>query len=187
MVACLPTSLVVTDSMQRVLGRNEEISTRIRNSYREFVVPLRRHNVSVLRLDHLGKDTTRGPRASSAKLDDVDVSDQLLPRKGNVLQLTTTHSRYPDVHRKLIARLSDPLRHELSVGQDMSEDVQSASETPRRQGLPVPALMAALDNLALPSSAGRPTCAKALKAAGLKYRTEELAEAVKLRKGVPQP
>jgi hypothetical protein len=61
--------------------------------YRHLIVPLKAAGRATVRLDHFGKDTTRGSRGSSAKTQDVDHVWELTAAGGTYLQLTRTHTR----------------------------------------------------------------------------------------------
>ena len=105
--------LVIVDTLSRVVSGDENEAHTYQAFYRHSVLPLKRRGVSVVRLDHLGKDTTKGARGSSAKADDVDavwllVSDA---KAGRVtLELERQRSRHhPD--RIVLDRKAEPLRH----------------------------------------------------------------------------
>lgn len=167
--------LVVIDTLQRVLTGEENSSQGIRDMYRHLMVPLRRMGVASLRLDHSGKDLTRGPRGSSAKLDDVDVVWQLSEREG-MFALTRTHSRSGlGPAGLLLRRDSNPLRHE--VHRELTE-----SDRVARDALTAEDLIEALDELDVPQNVGRLKAGEALRGSGISCNTDVLSEAVKLRK-----
>ncbi|MFC0527826.1 bifunctional DNA primase/polymerase [Phytohabitans kaempferiae] len=101
-VAELPSlpHLVVFDTASRFLAGKENDSEPWLAMYRQALLPLKRAGVAVLRLDHFGKDPTKGQRGSSAKTGDVDVVWELTAdeiRNGGTgaarLQLVCTHQR----------------------------------------------------------------------------------------------
>lgn len=65
-------SLVVLDTTTRMVEGDENASNTWLQLYRCSLVPLKNKGIAVLRLDHPGKDDTRGQRGSSAKAGDVD-------------------------------------------------------------------------------------------------------------------
>lgn len=72
-----PVDLVVLDTASRFLSGDENDAAPWLAMYRLALQPLKRAGVAVLRLDHLGKDVTRGARGSSAKSSDVDAVFEL--------------------------------------------------------------------------------------------------------------
>lgn len=69
----LDVALVVIDTLSRAHDGDENDSGPIRDMYQATFGPLKSAGVTVLRLDHTGKDATKGQRGSSAKNDDVAV------------------------------------------------------------------------------------------------------------------
>ncbi len=69
--------LVVIDTMARAVAGEENSADTYRDFYRHSGAALKRLGVAVLRLDHAGKDPTKGQRGSSSKGDDVDVVYEL--------------------------------------------------------------------------------------------------------------
>lgn len=131
-------------------------------------MPLKAAGRAVLRLDHSGKDITRGQRGSSAKVDDVDAVWQLTARPGGALDLKRTHSRNRHGADWLtITRLTDPLRH-MPATQVIASDIQ--------------AVMDLLDRLKVPVEWGRDKAKTALMDAGEKAGSDVLAAAIRERK-----
>jgi len=186
-VSKFQASLFVIDTVQRVIAGEEESSTGIRNMYQHLVAPLRASNVTVLRIDHLGKDPRKGPRGSSAKVDDVDESYQLTASTSGLLHLRATHSRYLRPWGKMtLRREGNPLRHSVvdvaANGVDQDDADESASASTLERALTAPELIKVLDDLGCPDDIGRPTAITALKQQNIKFRTDPLAEAVRVRK-----
>lgn len=69
----LAPDLVVIDTLSRVTEGDENDARTIQNYYQHTGQHLKRRGIAVARLDHMGKDSDRGARGSSAKGDDVDV------------------------------------------------------------------------------------------------------------------
>ena len=71
-------SLVVIDTMARVVEGEENSSDTYRAFFNHSGKKLKQRGVALFRLDHAGKDPSRGQRGSSSKGDDVDVIFQLV-------------------------------------------------------------------------------------------------------------
>lgn len=160
--------VVIIDTLSRVVTGEEDASTTYRDFYRHTISPLRARGVTVLRLDHSGKDLSRGQRGSSAKADDVDAVWQLTVRSQSELILQRTHDRTGHGSDRVdLRRRFEPLRHELQG--------ETAS--------PVSILIATLDRLEVPNASGRDRAREMLRAAGEGASTTDLAAAVATRKG----
>ncbi len=164
--------LVVLDTVSRVIDGDEDTSTTFRALYRHAVMPLKAAGTAVLRLDHSGKDVSRGQRGSSSKNDDVDAVWLLTRRTDGKLDLRRTHSRtnHGAEYLEIVRRL-EPLRHDVPTFGQPSE----ADEVARR-----------LDDLGVPRDAGRPAARKALNASGYKVNNPVLERAVRQRKTAAQ-
>lgn len=75
---------VVIDTTSRAVIGEENDSGTMQDFYRFTGIRLKRRGVTFVRLDHAGKDATRGQRGSSAKGDDVDLVWKLEPTDGGV-------------------------------------------------------------------------------------------------------
>lgn len=114
--------LVVIDTMSRVVEGEENEADTYRAFYRHSGNRLKALGITLLRLDHGGKDTDRGQRGSSAKGDDVDLVWQLtgtdsglqLDRKASRMgwvpeRVTLTrHNEYDDLHHTLALAAACP-------------------------------------------------------------------------------
>jgi hypothetical protein len=113
LVARHSATLVVLDTMARVVAGEENDADTYRAFYRHTGRGLKALGVSLLRLDHGGKDAERGQRGSSAKGDDVDVVWQLTPTEDG-LELVRRAARMSWVpERAALRRHLDPLHHTL--------------------------------------------------------------------------
>ena len=105
--------LIVFDSISRFVGGKEDAADTWQDFYAHTMLPLRRQNRTVLRLDHQGHDTSKGARGSSAKRDDVDVA-WIMRRKGNDIELKLDKGRGQGHPEKVeLRRQAKPLRHVL--------------------------------------------------------------------------
>jgi len=160
-------SLVVLDTTSRMVHGKENDSDTFLQLYRCSLVPLKRRGITVLRLDHPGKDESRGQRGSSAKEGDVDTIWRLVQTAPAAFRLEREKSRSGHGEPAItLHRRFGPLRHE--------RDVRSDSPEARIAGQ--------LDSLGVPIGAGRPAARKALETAGTKVSNAQLEAALRLRK-----
>ena len=159
--------LVVLDTTSRMVRGKENEADTFLNLYRCALVPLKGRGITVLRLDHPGKDESRGQRGSSAKDGDVDTIWRLVQAGPAAFRLEREKTRngHGDPAVTLHRRFG-PLRHEW--------DVRSDSPEARIAGQ--------LDTLGVPIGAGRPAARKALETAGTKVSNTQLEAALRLRK-----
>jgi hypothetical protein len=146
--------------------------------YRHTGLKLKRKGVAVVRLDHSGKDETKGTRGGSAKSGDVDAIWKLTRLTDERYRLECTDSRMP-VSTKLISldRAPFPGAGHTVVGY-LGENNTEAR---------VRALVALCDSNGLPADANRETVRALAKARGMGAGNEVLAEVVKRRKTVLNP
>lgn len=64
--------IIILDTVSRFIGGKENDSDTWLALYRRIHQPLKARGIACVRLDHMGKDTDRGSRGSSAKSQDVD-------------------------------------------------------------------------------------------------------------------
>lgn len=108
--------LVILDTTSRMVTGRENDADTFLQLYRCSLVGLKKAGITVLRLDHPGKDMTRGQRGSSAKEGDVDTIWRLEPVTDTTFRLEREKSRsgHGDPVFSL-ARTEDPLRHEWGI------------------------------------------------------------------------
>ena len=171
--------LVVLDTTSRMVAGSENDADTYLQLYRCSLAPLKRRGITVLRLDHPGKDTDRGQRGSSAKDGDADTIWRLTEETGDLrykLHRDKSRSSHGGGSDLTARRRYGPLRHEISVPEKPRE--KTAVEQLRGQ----------LDRLGVPPSAGRDRCRTALNEAGIAVGNALLTEVVRLRKyGLPCP
>lgn len=171
LVARDQAELVVIDTTSRVISGEENSADTMRAFYMHTGLPLKAAGITALRLDHAGKDLEKGQRGTSAKNDDVDLVWRLDPRDGG-LRLHATHRRQAWIPDYLdIVRLSDPLRHELTV---------STVPPGTRE------LVVQLDAIGVPHEYGRKRVREELAKHGIATpRNEVISAAIRMRKAVP--
>lgn len=85
--------LVFLDTISRLIQGKENDSDPWRDMYRLSLMPLKKRGIATVRLDHFGKDASKGARGNSAKTQDVDSVWELSAGSGNLVQLNRTHTR----------------------------------------------------------------------------------------------
>lgn len=167
--------LIVLDTICRFVEGDENSNDTWQNLYRHSLAPLKADGRAVLRLDHTGRDTSKGSRGATAKNDDPDViwllsAGKLDDAGGRNVTLKQAKQRQPYYPQTVdIRREVGPLRH-LVV------------DAPEAESDKVADCVAALNELNVPSVTGRDKATTALKAGGYKFRTATIAAAVKARK-----
>ena len=91
-------TVVVVDTVSRVISGDENAAEPFRDMFRHTETMLKTENVTLLRLDHLGKDALRGSRGSSAKEDPLDVVWHITDHD-DTLKLQATKRRQSLVER----------------------------------------------------------------------------------------
>jgi len=161
--------LVIIDTYSRAVSGDENDADTTRAFYRHTALHLKRLGIAFLRIDHLGKDVTKGARGSSAKRDDVDIVWQLTVADDNTYILTATKRRMSWIPETVkLRRVDEPtLRYELADGETWPAGTKEVADL--------------LDTLNVPLSASTRTAQKALKAAGQGKRRMLVTAAAKWR------
>jgi AAA domain len=160
--------LVIIDTTARVIAGAEDRAETFADVYKYTLMPLKRAGITTVRIDHEGKDASRGQRGSSAKGADVDVVWHLTEGPKDQLLLHPDYDRQRHVSQFRAVRCDGPLRHEMVT----------AELTPAQA-----AIAEALAQIGVPAEAGREACREALKTRDLGARTEDLAAVIRWRKG----
>jgi hypothetical protein len=164
--------LVVIDTMARAVRGEENSADTYRAFYAHTGVTLKQMGVTLLRLDHAGKDGTRGQRGSSGKDDDVDLVWKLIRIDERRFTLHRERSRIAWVP----AEVSFERHEEPVLSHTLSGDVWPA-------GTMDVALL--LDELAVPLDATVVAAQQALRSAGRGRRKALVIAALKHRRGRP--
>lgn len=100
--------LVIIDTTMRFVDGKENDADTFNSMYRHTMLPLKGAGITTLRLDHEGKDASRGQRGSSGKRGDVDSVWRLTHNNGNrwLDNEKTRTNHYPDKIRLEI--IQDP-------------------------------------------------------------------------------
>ena len=123
------------DTTSRFLDGDENSADTFLRFYNNTLMLLKRENIASLRLDHPGKDTSRGTRGSSAKYGDIDY-EWAIEDKGVERTLTCTKSRTGNVDKgKVIAlrvhgvtEISDHFWHEWDYKAELTPENKQLQE-----------------------------------------------------------
>lgn len=85
--------VVILDTVSRFISKPENDANTWLDLYNTSLKALKGRGITVIRLDHFGKDADRGGRGSSAKTQDVDHVWELTDQGGNTLRLRRTYTR----------------------------------------------------------------------------------------------
>lgn len=167
--------VVVIDTVSRAISGEENDNDTWLAFYRHTGKALKAKGIALVRLDHTGKDETRGQRGGSAKSGDVDAVWRMSEMvRDKTYRLECEANRMPVAEKTLVIhRETRPLRHRVdSAGRAA---VWSIKE---REAIQV------LKDAGVPLGAGRSVCREAIKSAGLKLSNELLSEVIKKRGGI---
>lgn len=169
--------LVVIDTMARAVAGEENSADTYRDFYRHSGMALKRLGVGVLRLDHAGKDPTKGQRGSSSKGDDVDIVYQL-ERTESGYTLVTKAARMGWVPRRSAFVQSDVPTLSFSLVADATWPAGTAE------------LAEALDDLAGDADLSERAARDLLRANGQPAKNDKLRAALRFRRerfsGLPE-
>ena len=162
--------LVVVDTLSRVVSGEENSADTYIRFFRQSALAIKRRGLTLVTLDHLGKDADRGGRGSSAKKDGPEFVLQMTTKaisEGNVtLTLKNTKGRSGALPAQIIIKRKNG-RHYLDPEEYTSEEFELAR---------------LLDSLSLPLDISVRAAATALKDAGHRKRTEMIAKALRARR-----
>ena len=104
--------LVVIDTISRAVQGEENDNDTWLGFYRNTGVRLKAAGIACIRLDHTGKDTSKGMRGGSAKYGDVDAVWSMTQQADDTFRLECTDNRLPIAEKRLtIKREVGPLKH----------------------------------------------------------------------------
>jgi hypothetical protein len=105
--------LIILDTLSRVVEGDENENDTYHNFYKNTGMRLKAEGIALVRLDHSGKDKTKGMRGASSKYSDVDEVWQLTADDFGTVTLNRTHSRaHHGATRLVLTREDEPLlRH----------------------------------------------------------------------------
>lgn len=172
-VAFSKPRFVIVDTLMRTLDGDENDAATFAAFYNLVGIAIKREKITMLRLDHFGKDKSKGTRGSSAKDADVDVIWSMT-RPGRYSMKLRSRSRVPWVPETLyLERWANP--HVNFAPRDQVIDNIPDESTHD--------LMTAIELLGVPVTWGRDRIRRALLDSGYgAVDNNELAEAIRLRK-----
>jgi hypothetical protein len=107
--------VVVIDTVSRAIAGEENENDTWLNFYKHTGLKLKQTGRALIRLDHSGKDETKGQRGGSAKSGDVDAVWRLSRITDDTFDLVCEAMRFPIADKYLtLSRLEGPLRHEVT-------------------------------------------------------------------------
>lgn len=145
--------LIILDTTTRMVEGDENSANTFLQLYRCSLVPLKQRGITVLRLDHPGKDDKQGQRGSSAKDGDVDSVWRLAHESDDMLVLERLKSRSGHGEGFIsVKRLTEPnLSHDWQALDKMPVTPQIEEWSKR------------FDRWGISRDAGRPTLRAAMK------------------------
>jgi hypothetical protein len=162
-------ALVIIDTTSRVIAGKENDADTFLQLYRNSLVPLKQRGITVLRLDHPGKDADRGQRGSSAKDGDVDTVWHVDRVSDTAVNFERRKSRSGHGAAAVyLTRSFEPLRHE-----------------PGGTGVPprVADILDALGRLQAPGNITNKKAQEVLRDGGERFRNDDIAKALRLWRG----
>ncbi len=171
-VSVYACEVVVVDTVSRAVDGEENENDTWLKFYRHTGLKLKQAGVALIRLDHSGKDETKGQRGGSAKVGDVDAVWRLSRVSDDTFRLDCEANRMPVLERELVlTREEDPLRHRVQA-----DPARAAREAKVQQAY------AWLEQLNVDPSLGKDQAGKVLRAAGHKVRNEHVLRAQQQRR-----
>lgn len=115
----LEPDLVILDTVARFVDGKENDNSTWNDFYNNAGIPLKSRGIAYIRLDHVGKDESSGPRGGSAKMGDVDLVWKMTPKKGNASSFTLSNEKSRiqiDSSKLKLNRSTEPrLNHSLEA------------------------------------------------------------------------
>lgn len=177
-IAAYDCEVVVIDTVSRAVKGDENENDTWLAFYRNTGLALKQAKVALIRLDHSGKDETKGQRGGSAKSGDVDAIWRMSKISDTVFSLECEAARLQISEKQItLHRETAPhLRHRVD-----------AAGAAAAWNAKVTDLIAYLDSHEVPNGAGEPTCREAMKKTGRKGGSDLLRAAMKARQARLDP
>jgi hypothetical protein len=117
--------VVVIDTVSRSVQGDENENDTWLAFYRHTGLLLKQKEIAMIRLDHSGKDESKGQRGGSAKSGDVDAVWRLSKTGDDLIDLICEAQRFPvDRTHLTLRREEEPLRH--VIAKDAVQDKRAA-------------------------------------------------------------
>jgi len=167
------SEVVMVDTVSRAVDGEENSNDTWLQMYRHTGLALKRAGIAIIRLDHTGKNETKGTRGGSAKSGDVDAIWKLTRVTDDRFRLECTESRMEVGTKSLhLTRHTIPRLHHTVNAISAVTDFQAK----------VNALIALLDSNGIPAHANRDTVRDFASTRGTKAAGRVIQEVVKRRK-----
>ena len=169
------SEVVVVDTISRAISGEENENDTWLNFYRHTGRALKAAGVALVRLDHSGKDETRGQRGGSAKSGDVDMVWRMSKVTEGTYRLDCEAARLQVAEKTLVVHrdLTPVLRHRVDAqGRYAAWDAK------------VSEVLAAAEKAGVELSAGRKRMREWLRTTGLSASDRVLTEVIRRRKGI---
>jgi hypothetical protein len=165
--------VVVIDTVSRAVAGEENENDTWLAFYRHTGRALKAAGIALIRLDHTGKDETKGQRGGSAKSGDVDAVWRLSKVTDTTFRLDCEANRMPVVEKTLVLhRETSPwLHHRVDSAGRAGVWREKVNEVVRT-----------LDAAGAEDEVSRRTASEILRAAGVKARNEIILEALQQRR-----
>lgn len=167
--------MVVLDTLSRVVEGEENSSDTYHDFYKHTGVWLKQRGITLVRLDHAGKDIAKGMRGSSSKTTDVDDVWELR-NEGETVRLNRTHSRANHgASRIVLERFKTPILRHLPI----ETSIVSGQTTD-----PIELCMVAMDQAGIPVVWGKTRAYNAFKENSLrdKFWTQTIIQSAQTRR-----
>lgn len=163
--------LVVIDTFGRAIHGDENDADTVRSFYRWTGLHLKHAGRAFLRVDHAGKDVTKGQRGSSAKNDDVDVVWQMTAKEDGVFTLTAKKRRMGWVPMTVDVVMNDEDRLTFNLLHGVTYPAGTAAVAEELSAMGVPADASSREAIKAFRGGGGSARDNVIRAAQ-KYRTE---------------
>jgi hypothetical protein len=174
--------LVFIDTFSRFVEGDENGAAVAHNFYQFVGRELKKRNIAYLRIDHVGKDASKGSRGSSAKVDDLDLIWVMSKtKKSDEFLLKNEKARVPvGAAKYIIKRKTSPLCHKIQGGIEWADLIAAHIKFEMTVGM-IEELVSSVPGHAMGQSAIWNALSKKCKDAGVSR--SELFEALKFFKG----
>jgi hypothetical protein len=165
--------VVIIDTVSRSVSGEENQNDTWLNFYRHTGLKLKQARIALARLDHAGKDESKGQRGGSAKSGDVDAVWRLSKVTEDTFRLDCEATRMQIAEKVIVLkRESFPLRHHVQAEGRFAAFTAKVND-----------IVKVLDKASAPKDTGQVKARQILKANGVSAGNEALAKAIRVRRG----
>jgi hypothetical protein len=121
--------LVVIDTVSRVVSGDENSNDTWNRFYKNTELRLKQAKVAALRIDHVGKDGSKGARGGSAKSGDVDLVIRMTANRSGQIVLRRDAARMKGGFERLDLQREDlPRLHHAVIGAEVRRDPEAQAQ-----------------------------------------------------------